>query len=1014
MTVPATLLFAIELLLDQQPGLTPDKLCEELRDRNWDVDESAVTALVNQRTASVSAPAARPVPKQQLAPESVTSSGSLPEVRHRSSLIAAEPAESVVVNGVELDEIPGPLAAAVRDFSAGPERFDGPPAPASTMSPAFEEALSEIASALTAEIMANSEVAADRRVVLKSGRLLSRGRNGFTARWEMDTDVPAVEGASVKVTSQGVVADAEVVQIAGTSITLFVAAGERLLEEQVELVLDASFLLELRRTYVRRLIRGDAQLDPSAALGFMDSPSTEGLCGAEQNGRAAEYKTSEQAVGLNPEQAAFVERALLPGTTWLWGPPGTGKTTTLAHLLHALRRKRLRTLFVSNTNAAVDTAILKFLDGDGETRPGEIVRIGHPSIEGIAGRSRSPVLIDEIAAASGLEIGTHLAVCRKKISGLRSENARRLLCLKDPVAAQDKGWLGAPDMDHFELLRAREELQLERLIDEATGEIGRLVEQRRNLDRLMSLIKHEIVGRAGTVFATVHQTYLSALDGQRFDVVVIDEASMVSSDLVALASGLGTGHTIIAGDFRQLSPIAMSRAASAQRWLRQSPFDKAGVAALVKEGMPSANLVALTTQHRMRRGIERVIASSFYREVGLRSGDSIAARSTDLPSAIADELILVDTSSLRPWMTRRNGRHSRLNVQHAQVVDAIAEQVKVGHSFGAVSPFSPQARLLEALVSSREGHAASTVHRFQGGERDVMAWDMTEGRAGATRVNQWFDAVHADEEGARLINVAMSRARDQLYVVADLDRARSGCSDRSAVRRVLDIVRREGTVVPAVDVLRGSTGRTTLHIAADLHPTFHTLARDEDWMMLYSAEPPRSLTPALELEMALAVRCGRTVYVRCGVPDRDSQRDSIARLQRIGCHVQFVRPCRENLIVTPSTVISSNGSLLDPGATQAWLQTVDVGFAGTVLRLISRRGDANPVTAEPDLLCPRGHPLLVDHGRDHDFRTRCLTCHGDVTPNVRTARSRAKGAARSAARCNSCGHEYGPTGWCEC
>lgn len=1014
MTVPATLVFAIDLLMDRQPDLTPEKLCEELRDRNWDIDESGVTALINQRTASVPSPAAESAPKRQVARESVQSSGSLPKVHSRSSLIEAEPAESVVVNGVELSEIPRPLAAVVREFSAGPERLDGPPAPASTMSPDFEEALTEIASALTAEIMANSEVAADRRVVLKSGRLLSRGRSGFTARWEMDSDVPVVEGASVKVTSQGIVADAEVVQIAGNSITLFVVAGEKLLDEQASLVLDASFLLELRRTYVRRLIRGEAQLDATAALAFMHASLEDDQRGHAVGNTGPRYVGPGDATGLNPQQASFIERAMLPGTTWLWGPPGTGKTTTLAQLLRELQDKRLRTLFVSNTNAAVDTAILKFLDGGEARRAGEIVRIGHPSLEGIAGRSTSPVLIEEIAAASGLEVGTHLAACRRRIQGLQSQNSRRLLCMKDPVAAQGKGWLGTPDMDQFELLQAREELDLERSIDETNGEIGRLVEQRRSLEELVSLIRHEIVARAGTVFATVHQTYLKTLESQRFDVVVIDEASMVSSDLVALASGLGAGHTIIAGDFRQLSPIAMSRAASAERWLRLSPFDMAGVASKVREGRPPVNLIALTTQHRMRQGIERVIASSFYREVGLKSGESIAARSADLPSAIKDELVLVDTSSLRPWMARRNGRHSRLNVLHAQIVDAIAEQVRDGHSFGAVSPFSPQARLLESLVNSREGHAASTVHRFQGGERDVMAWDMTEGRAGATRIHQWFDATHADEEGARLINVAMSRARDQLYVVADLDRARAGCSDRSAVRRVLDIVQRDGTVVSAKDLVRASTGRTSLHGAADPHPMIDALARGEDWLVLFSAEPPRSLDPAVELEIALAVRSGRTVYVRSGVPDRESQRESLAQLQRIGCHLQLVRPCRENLIITPSAVISSNGSLLGPGTTQAWLRTVDVGFAGTVLRLISRRGDANPVAAEPDPVCLLGHPLLVDHGREHDFRTRCLTCNGDVTPNVRTARSRGRGAASSAARCNSCGHEYGSNGWCEC
>lgn len=996
MTVPATLAFAIDLLMGHHPELTPEELCDQLRARNWDIDVEAVTAHVAQRSARATVPEADAVP---VAPVPAA----LRRTRDRGSWhVQPEPSEKLALQGIELDEIPEELAAAVRDFGAGPDLFDPPSPPSSTMSAEFEDALQEISSALTAEITANSELAADRRVALRSGHLLSRGSNGFTARWEMDIDIPVVDGATVKLTSQSVVADAEVVQMAGTSITLFVAATEKLLDEEVLLVLDASFLLELRRAYVRRLLKGDATLDSTAALGFMKDPLP--------TAHSGDY----QAPGLNAEQAAFVDRALHPGTTWLWGPPGTGKTTTLAHLLHVLRRKRLRTLFVSNTNAAVDTAILKFLDGIDGARLGEIVRIGNPSSVGIAGRQETPVLIDEIAAASGLEAGAHLAACRKQINKLKTENAKRILSMKDPVAARDRGWLGTPDMDYFELLQVREASGTEALLDQTEGEIGRLVEQRRNLESLVSLIKREIVDRGRTVFATVHQTYLNALEGQRFDVVVIDEASMVSSDLVAIAAGLGTGHTIIAGDFRQLSPISAATSVAAERWLRVSPFDKAGVASRVREGTVPPNLTALTTQHRMRPSIERVIGSSFYREVGLRSGESIATRPGGRPTPIDDELVFVNTSGLRPWMTRRNGRYSRLNVLHAQVIDAIAGQVNGGSSFGAVSPFAPQARLLESLVSSREGHAASTVHRFQGGERDVMAWDMTEGRAGATRVNRWFDATHADEEGARLINVAMSRARDQLYVVADMDRARSGCSDRSVVRRVLDVVQAEGTTVSAVDVLRSSTGRTTAHRTDEQHPLVAALTRDEEWVVVYSAEPPRSIDPAIELEIALAVRAGRSVYVRCGVPDRESQRASLAQLQLIGCHVQLVRPCRENIVLTPSTVISSSGSLISPGTTQLWLHTVDVGFAGTALRLVSRRGDANPVNGESDPLCPSGHPLLVDHGREHDFRGRCLTCNGDVTENVRTARSRTRGAARSAARCLSCGHEFDATGWCKC
>lgn len=41
-------------------------------------------------------------------------------------------------------------------------------------------------------------------------------------------------------------------------------------------------------------------------------------------------------------------------TTYLWGPPGTGKTYTLSRIINSMYRKKKRVLVVSHSNAAVD------------------------------------------------------------------------------------------------------------------------------------------------------------------------------------------------------------------------------------------------------------------------------------------------------------------------------------------------------------------------------------------------------------------------------------------------------------------------------------------------------------------------------------------------------------------------------------------------------------------------------------------------------------------------------------
>ena len=58
---------------------------------------------------------------------------------------------------------------------------------------------------------------------------------------------------------------------------------------------------------------------------------------------------------LNDDQRAAIRRSLGSDTTFVWGPPGTGKTTTLARIVKAHYRAGQSILLVSNTNIAVDT-----------------------------------------------------------------------------------------------------------------------------------------------------------------------------------------------------------------------------------------------------------------------------------------------------------------------------------------------------------------------------------------------------------------------------------------------------------------------------------------------------------------------------------------------------------------------------------------------------------------------------------------------------------------------------------
>lgn len=64
--------------------------------------------------------------------------------------------------------------------------------------------------------------------------------------------------------------------------------------------------------------------------------------------------------------------------TYVWGPPGTGKTQTLAKIAWAHIDKGERVLMLSYSNVSVDGAILRVTSLKNDVFPGQLVRYGFP------------------------------------------------------------------------------------------------------------------------------------------------------------------------------------------------------------------------------------------------------------------------------------------------------------------------------------------------------------------------------------------------------------------------------------------------------------------------------------------------------------------------------------------------------------------------------------------------------------------------------------------------------------
>ena len=125
------------------------------------------------------------------------------------------------------------------------------------------------------------------------------------------------------------------------------------------------------------LISHGGQIGPPSSVG-------QGQAGPSSAGSAADASSlTRDAVALmNASQQRAVATSLRQPVSLLHGPPGTGKTTTLAHAVHAalLEATRSKILLLAETNNAVDnlvSAVLRSCDRCASPlASGELVRVG--------------------------------------------------------------------------------------------------------------------------------------------------------------------------------------------------------------------------------------------------------------------------------------------------------------------------------------------------------------------------------------------------------------------------------------------------------------------------------------------------------------------------------------------------------------------------------------------------------------------------------------------------------------
>jgi very-short-patch-repair endonuclease len=208
-------------------------------------------------------------------------------------------------------------------------------------------------------------------------------------------------------------------------------------------------------------------------------------------------------------------------------------------------------------------------------------------------------------------------------------------------------------------------------------------------------------------------------------------------------------------------------------------FDKSGVSYGVEEKRQirtdDSRLARITSQRRCAPAIwERV--QRLYPEVANATNADLLHRLIQLEPSPGQSIVLLDTSGVDAKCERARGSwQNRLSADLAlEVAATVAAEAPHPITIAIISPYRAQVRLLRQCIrGERKAKTtpydkveleAGTVHQFQGSDADVVIFDVVDGR-GRNEVGKLL----RDDAGIRLVNVAITRAKGKLIVIADGD-----------------------------------------------------------------------------------------------------------------------------------------------------------------------------------------------------------------------------------------------------
>ncbi len=441
--------------------------------------------------------------------------------------------------------------------------------------------------------------------------------------------------------------------------------------------------------------------------------------------------------------------------SYVWGPPGTGKTYTLARVAANKYLKGNKVLVLAQSNAAVDVLmkeILFFLKKVKKFKEGDILRYGNSM---------------QVSADA------------------KEMTITYLLEQSDPTASKEK----------YELFEERKKLKRDLSLSFSARDSNELLKLEKKLAALMEKTKkkeRDILNQADLIGTTLARAATDpCVYEEAYDLVIIDEASMCHVPQAAFAASLAK-RVIVCGDFKQLPPIAQSNNTSVNEWLRTDIFHKSGVADFADGNNLHPQLFLLNEQRRMHPDISSFTNQHVYHSL-VHDHPSVRNSRKDIieKSPFAGRAsVLVDTSHTGAYCLTGRLSKSHWNLWHLLVSFQLVHEAKTSglESIGYVTPYRAQADLMAALIEdfypaeAASGQMrAATVHKFQGSERDTVIFDSVDGYP------EWRPGMLlTGKDSERLINVAITRTKGKFIHVGNREFLMRKAGPDKTVRKLVE------------------------------------------------------------------------------------------------------------------------------------------------------------------------------------------------------------------------------------